>query len=381
MPGKLTLIGSGETAAGMVKVHRRLLQDLSEGPRLAFLDTPAGFELGVDVIAERVVDYFSKRFGLDVAVVHHRRADDDVQSQAAALNAIRRANYILAGPGSPSYAARQWKQSTVFRALVERWQAGAQLVLASSAAIAISRHVLPVYEIYKVGEALHWCEGVDLLGAFGFALAIVTHWDNAEGGTHDTRACFMGMDRMERLRALLPLASVVLGVDEHTACTLDLEGNEANVLGRGGVTILQGQGLVRHPSGSTFPLSDLVAAEAQGAGQAVPEAEGRAPRAEEDRLAGAAERLADGDLPGSLRQAAQTAPSEMAILLHQVAQSLEAEPPCDEAEASLLELLVDVRAGLRQAGQWALADALRDRLAGLGYEIHDTPDGTVWEKM
>ncbi len=145
------------------------------------------------------------------------------ESVAAALQAISDSNYILAGPGSPSYAVQHWRGSPVFEAVVERWQAGAQLVWASSAAIALSRYLLPVYEIYKVGAPLHWLDGLDLLGAYGLNLAIVTHWDNAEGGSHDTRACFMGLERFGRLRAMLPPEAITLGIDEHTACTFDLQ--------------------------------------------------------------------------------------------------------------------------------------------------------------
>lgn len=44
----------------------------------------------------------------------------------------------------------------------------------------------------------------------------------------------------------------------------------------------------------------------------------------------------------------------------------------------LLELLIDVRAAARQAKQYDLADTVRDRLAELGFELADRPDGTTW---
>ncbi len=377
MLGGLTLIGSGEIAAGMAKVHRGLFKALAGPPRPVFLDTPAGFELGAEAVAARFVDYFAQRFDLPLALAGHRRADDDPRAQAAALQAVARSNYILAGPGSPTYAAQQWKASQVFRAVIDRWQAGAQLVFASSAAIAISRHVLPVYEIYKVGQELHWAEGLDLLGPFGYELAIVTHWDNAEGGTHDTRACFMGMERFGRLRGLLPERAVVLGVDEHTACTLDLEKRMGQVRGRGGVTILRGGEERRHESGASFPLSEL-----SSAGRAVIAVS--APDSDRgslvDPIARASAHIADGELAAGLEAAAGAAPPQVAALLHQAARAIENEPRGDETEAALLQLLVELRAGLRAAKQWALADQVRDRLAVLGYELRDTPEGTVWER-
>jgi len=52
------------------------------------------------------------------------------------------------------------------------------LIFASAAAIAVSRHALPVYEIFKVGEDLHWKLGLDLFGQYGLDLTIVTQWNN-----------------------------------------------------------------------------------------------------------------------------------------------------------------------------------------------------------
>ena len=374
VPGLLTLIGSGEVSAGMVRVHRRLLAHPGAAARLAFLDTPAGFELGAEAIAARFVEYFQQRFDLPLAVAVHHRADDPPQAIAAALQVLAGSSYILAGPGSPSYAARQWRESQVFRAVVERWRAGAQLVFASSAAIAISAHTLPVYEIYKVGQDLHWVAGVDLLGPFGLNLAIVSHWDNAEGGTHDTRACFMGIERFERLRALLPAEAVVLGIDEHTACTIDLQAGTAEVHGKGGVSILSGDRHLRHEHGQAFPVTDL---RPQGGGAP---AITSFTEAESDTLARVAAHFAGGETADGLRAAAQSVAPEVAALLHQAAAALDDQPPCDENEARLLDLLIEVRLGLRRAKQWPLADQVRDRLSELGYELRDTPQGTTWEK-
>ncbi len=50
------------------------------------------------------------------------------------------------------------------------------------------------------------------------------------------------------------------------------------------------------------------------------------------------------------------------------------------AAAPFIDLLVEVRAELRAAKQWALADRVRDRLAELGIELHDSPDGTTWRE-
>lgn len=44
-----------------------------------------------------------------------------------------------------------------------------------------------------------------------------------------------------------------------------------------------------------------------------------------------------------------------------------------------IALLVETRAELRAAKQWALADRVRDRLAELGVILEDGPDGTTWK--
>lgn len=44
----------------------------------------------------------------------------------------------------------------------------------------------------------------------------------------------------------------------------------------------------------------------------------------------------------------------------------------------LIRLLIDTRASLRQARQFALADAIRDGLQALGISLRDSPEGTSW---
>jgi len=46
--------------------------------------------------------------------------------------------------------------------------------------------------------------------------------------------------------------------------------------------------------------------------------------------------------------------------------------------APFIDLLVAVRARLRQAKQWQLADFIRDELAARGVVLEDSPQGTTW---
>src|SRR5438309_571210 len=64
----------------------------------------------------------------------------------------------------------------------------------------------------------------------------IPHYNTAEGGTHDTRYCYMGERRLRMLEEMLPDDVSVLGVDEHTACIFDLDAGEMAIRGRGAVT-------------------------------------------------------------------------------------------------------------------------------------------------
>ena len=46
----------------------------------------------------------------------------------------------------------------------------------------------------------------------------------------------------------------------------------------------------------------------------------------------------------------------------------------------LIQLLVDVRTEARKSKQFALGDTIRDRLGGLGIQLEDRPDGTIWRQ-
>jgi len=377
-PGLVTLIGSGEVSAGMVKVHRQLLEELAPSTRRpVFLETPAGFELGVEAIAGRFQEYFRNSLGLDLRLARFRRRDDPPAEQALALASLAEADYIIAGPGSPTYAIEQLRGTPILATMLQRWHDGAQLVFASAATIALGLHALPVYEIYKVGRDLYWAEGLNLLGGDRIELAIVPHWDNAEGGTHDTRACFMGMERFARLQALLPPQAVVLGVDEHTAISLDLAGGAATVRGKGGVSVLRGSDIDRFETGSRFSLDALRAAQAEKPSDFTEVSAD--PSAEPAHAIGrAAARIGAGDLRSGLRLAAEGAPPEVAAVLLQAAATAQDSRASDDELAPLLELLIQTRAGLRERGEWALADGLRDRLLAIGFELRDAPEGTVW---
>jgi cyanophycinase-like exopeptidase len=264
--GPLVLFGSGETARSGRHVHEEVLSRFPSPVRVAILPTPAGFQPNADAVAERLADFVRRSLvnhRPEVVVVDAKRrggddsgaGDPDDPAVAAALDGAR---YIFAGPGSPTYMVRQLVDSLTWRAVQRCCQAGAGLALASAAAVAIGAHVLPVYEIYKVGEDLGWRPGLDLCADIGLELVIVPHWNNTEGGAGlDTSRSYVGMDRFERLRELLPPSAVVVGLDEHTSCIVDAGAGTVDIRGQGTMTVLRGREETVIPAGERASIDLL----------------------------------------------------------------------------------------------------------------------------
>ncbi|HMK64616.1 MAG TPA: hypothetical protein VK564_02405, partial [Thermodesulfobacteriota bacterium] len=114
--GIIALMGSGELTGTMVEVHKELLSGFSASPRSVFLDTPAGFELNADQISQRAVDYFQKHLHQALAIAYYKNKNLISDYDAAhSFQQLREADYILIGPGSPTYAVRQWQGTPIPR--------------------------------------------------------------------------------------------------------------------------------------------------------------------------------------------------------------------------------------------------------------------------
>lgn len=113
---------------------------------------------------------------------------------------------------------------------------GSTLVLASAATLACSVYCLPVYEIFKVGEDLHWEKGLNLYQKIWQEITIIPHFNNTEGGADlDTGYCYLGQVRATKLLAMLPHSTSVLGIDEHTCLIVDLDTQTESIHGKGTV--------------------------------------------------------------------------------------------------------------------------------------------------
>ena len=214
--------------------------------------------MNVDQLSQKAVEYFRNHVQQSLTIASFRSKERTTDFDAEkAFRILRDSGYILIGPGSPTYAVEQWKESPVPEIFNQCINSGGCLVAASAAALTVGRYTLPVYEIYKVGQPLHWVDGIDILGKFGLNLVVIPHWNNAEGGNHDTRFCFMGEPRFRKLITLMTEKVSVFGLDEHTACIMDLETDEAEIRGIGSVTLRTHDQEIIFNSGDRFPLKVL----------------------------------------------------------------------------------------------------------------------------
>ncbi len=252
-------MGSGELTATMVEVHKKMLARFPDSPTAVFLDTPAGFQLNVDEISRKAVEYFRVHVQKQLNVVSYKSPENINAFEAkTAFHMLRNADFVLVGPGSPTYAVRQLQKTPIPEILINNIRSGGCLVAASAAALTMGRFTLPVYEIYKVGQDIHWVEGLDVLTPFGLNLVVIPHWNNAEGGTHDTRFCFMGEPRFKQLEKLLPDDAMILGIDEHTACIIDFNTQRIDIQGIGNVTIRKKGHEINFGRGDQIPLEILI---------------------------------------------------------------------------------------------------------------------------
>lgn len=409
--GTIALMGSGELTSTMVEVHKELLAALKTGSRAVFLDTPAGFQLNADDLSKRATTYFGERVRhlLEVASFKDKSSMEPLAAEQA-YSVLRNAGYILIGPGSPTYAVKQWLDTPIPDIFVDVVNRGGCLAAASAAALTVGRHTLPVYEIYKVGEDLHWAPGIDILKHFGLDLVVIPHWNNAEGGTHDTRFCYMGGSRFERLQSQLPASCGVLGLEEHTACLLDFASEEARVRGIGRVIWRGGSEELVFGSGDRFPLAVL---RGHGPGRTAnrdePQTVAIASSASSDEGRGfwagieAAEQRFREGVGQSTSRDITVALLDMDRLLWEAQQDLEgpefisqgrerfremivrlgahlASLPRSRLEclAPLVEAALEARARYRRARRWLEADVVREVLAEARIIIEDTEAGPTW---
>ncbi len=338
--GKIAFLGSGETSLAGGRIFEQLARQISAPLQISILETPAGFELNSAQVAGKVSDFLRTRLGnykprVDVIPARKKGtafSPDDPEILAPLLHA----NLIFMGPGSPTYAIRQLKDSLAWDLIRARHRLGATLVFASAATVAISQWGVPVYEIYKVGQDVQVVPGLDLFAGFETALSFVPHWNNTDGGDDvDTSRCFLGMDRFNEWCSQLPANHTTVGLDEHTGLIMDFQKRECQVVGISSVSLVRECDPQIHPAGTSFPLTEI------------------------------------GPLlvPEPLELGISSATWEMVQNAPPLASAI-AEAPPPEVVA-----LAEARQAARTGKDWAAADDYRRQIASLGWTVQDTPEG------
>ena len=418
-PHILAVMGSGETAPTMVTTHRMLASKLQKPARAVLLDTPYGFQENAPELATKAVDYFQTSINLELEVAGLTEIiGADSLAVERGLQKVADADYVFAGPGSPTYALRQWSGTSLAGLLNKKLRDGGIVTFASAAALTLGRFTLPVYEIYKVGEDPRWLDGLNILGEIGINVALIPHYNNAEGGHHDTRFCYMGERRLSMLERELPADVYVLGVDEHTGMVIDLDTETVTVVGKGVVTIRVRGESTQIASGETFSIDRLRDPQSPAAPTAKTKTDNppsdsvlsgatQASTTFDNNLREATDRLnqvfsaalANSDADGAARAALElddaiagwsgdTLQSDAtdharAVLRSMITRLAGAatgglRDPRDVL-GPFVQVLLDLRAQVRADKRFDLSDIIRDRLAALNVEVRDTPEGAQWD--
>ena len=335
--GRIAFLGSGETSLAGGRIFEALAREITEPLRIALIETPAGFELNSAQVVGRVGDFMETRLQNYKPVVDaipaRKKNTAFSPDDPEIVEPLLHANMIFMGPGSPTYAIRQLKDTLAWDVIRARHRLGATLIFASAATISIGAHALPVYEIYKVGQDVHVVDGLNLFADFGLHVSFMPHWNNTDGGADlDTSRCFIGMDRFAEWCELVPAENKTIGLDEHTGLIMDFESGMCEVSGVSSVSLVREGNPEMFPSGSKFPLSEL--------------GEFRRPEPVEE------------DIPAHVWD----------MCIH--APPLEEGQPSEEVIA-----LVEQRVLARATKNWSESDKLRAKISALGWTVQDSKDG------
>lgn len=344
--GPIALLGSGETSLAGGRIFESLARRISipltgsgqSTLRISVMETTAGFELNSEIVAGRVADFLTARLQNYKPIINiipaRKKGTEFSPDNLEILKPLLTANLIFMGPGSPSYAVRQLQGTIAWDIIRARHRLGATLVFASAATISVGARALPVYEIYKVGEDVHTKNGLNLFADFGLDLSFVPHWNNSEGGIDlDTSRCFIGNDRFEQWRKLLPPENIIIGLDEHTGIIVNCEDKTCEVSGVSSVSVVKRENTEMYPAGSIFSLNEL----------------------------------SNMNYPEPIEKDIQPDVWELVVNASKTNE--------DEAPPALALELLSLRKDARTRKDFAESDRLRDELSALGWMVQDGKEG------
>ncbi len=335
--GQIAFLGSGETSLAGGRIFETLARLISGPLQVSILETPAGFELNASLVAGRVGEFLKTRLGnykpaIDL-IPARKQGTHFSPDNIEVLKPLLKANMIFMGPGSPTYTVRQLQGTLAWDIIRARHRMGAILIFASAATISVGAWAIPVYEIYKVGEEVHVKDGLNFFADFGMDISFVPHWNNADGGIDlDTSRCFMGLERFDQWRNMLPPENIVVGLDEHSGIIMDCEKGACDVHGVSSVSVLKKDGMEIHAAGASFSLNELGSC----------------------------------TLPAPIEKGIRP---EVWELIREAQAAEVDEPPAEAMD------MLEQRKVARARKDFAESDRLRDAIAALGWTVQDTKDG------
>ena len=349
--GSIAIMGSGETSPNLVSVHRDFVKQIDNQVNAYLIDTPFGFQENADVLVDKLKLFFKKSVQIDIKLASLRTQDSiDSVDYFEMLEELKNSNFIFSGPGSPSYASKTWINSEIPLIISNHLRNGKYAVFSSAAASVLGQKSIPVYEIYKVGMDPYWEKGLNLLDLYGLTCTIVPHFNNQEGGNHDTSCSYIGRNRLKNL--LSSEYTNILGIDEHTALVIDGSKKTFTVQGIGEVTAITKLGQTSFRGGIEYPLGDL---------------QDILPRPEKTDLSNKQGKRNETDLN---------------ILKKEVAK-LNLELKNNQTYTTLFDStvqgIIELRNKFRNEKKYSESDEIRDLLDNLNIAIEDGESGSSWK--
>ena len=363
--GSIAILGSGETSPNLVSVHREMISRLKKVSNPLIINSPFGFQENVNELSDKLIEFFHTSLNIDIQILSYKTPNKiNTVDYYKCLEKIDKSNFIFSGPGSPSYAVKVWGDTEFPNSFKTLLGNDGSLVFSSAAATTLGEYTLPVYEIYKAGREPYWIKGLNILSTFGISASVVPHFNNKEGGDHDTRYCYMGKSKFDDLRSQID--SNIIGIDEHTGLIIDGESNTGKVYGIGTVTLISGDKTQQYSPGDTISFDEFTVEKNNKVVSIIKEVGGTEPISNIDEVS-------DLITENSLDQ------KSINKILSKIKINLEDLEDKTQIIDPLINLTLEVRKKLRLEGKFELSDLIRDQLEKLNIEINDNDTATDWK--
>ena len=257
--GPIALFGSGETSPAAQRIHHEVMSRVNAPVRVAIIETPAGFEPNSDMVAQKIAEYLAHRlqnFSPQIELVPARiRGTDFSPDDPSMGDPIFRANYVFMGPGSPTYAVRQLRDSYHLAQHV-----GAAPPGRGHRFLQRLDHQRQQPRAPRLRD-LQGRRGAALEGGARLLRALRPEPDDYAALEQQRRRrraghepLLHGAARDERLLALLPELPVILGIEENTGVVIDPHAGECTVVGAGEAIVIRDGEERRIAAGGAFAV-------------------------------------------------------------------------------------------------------------------------------